>query len=64
MTRLLNKLTGTEMWVADDRLNEYLGAGHKPVPVPETAKPAEPERPVEARRPETVRPGRAVKRKK
>ncbi len=55
MVRLVNKLTGSDMWVADDRLNEYLGAGHKPVPVPETAKPTEqkePEEPKEIRKPE------------
>ena len=30
MTRLINKVTGSEMWVADERLNEYLAAGHVP----------------------------------
>lgn len=30
MIKLINKLTGTEMWVANDRAVEYLAAGHKP----------------------------------
>ena len=29
MIRFINKLTGTEMWVADDRKEEYEAAGHK-----------------------------------
>lgn len=28
MVRLINKLTGGDMFVADDRVNEYLAAGH------------------------------------
>ena len=30
MVRFINKFTGTEMWVADDRVEEYKAAGHKP----------------------------------
>ena len=30
MIKLINKTTKTPMWVADDRKNEYLEAGHKP----------------------------------
>ncbi len=30
MIKLINKITGTEMWVADERAAEYLAAGHKP----------------------------------
>ena len=54
MVKFINKLTGTEMWVANDRVEKYKAAGHalaadlgtKPVvkPVPEqkaSAKPAE-----------------------
>ena len=29
MIQLINKFTGTPMWVADDREKEYLAAGHK-----------------------------------
>lgn len=40
MVKLINKVTGTEMWVADDRADEYLKAGHKkPVQKP-ILKPA------------------------
>ena len=30
MVRFINKFTGTDMWVADDRMEEYKAAGHKP----------------------------------
>ena len=30
MVRLINATTGTDMWVANERLNEYMAAGHKP----------------------------------
>ena len=51
MIKLINRLTGTEMWVTDDRLDEYLAAGHKPaasdespeVPIEPTSKAEEPE---------------------
>ena len=37
MIKLINKFTGTEMYVAENRVQEYLAAGHKPaVVVPET----------------------------
>lgn len=29
MIRFINKLTGNEMWVAEDRVEEYKAAGHK-----------------------------------
>ena len=29
MIKLINKLTGGDMWVADNRVDEYLEAGHK-----------------------------------
>lgn len=38
MIKLINNLTGTEMWISEDRLSEYLAAGHKlaAAPVEET----------------------------
>lgn len=30
MVKFINHLTGTEMFVADDRAKEYIGAGFKP----------------------------------
>lgn len=30
MIKLINSTTGTEMWVANDRVAEYLARGHKP----------------------------------
>lgn len=41
MIKLINYHTGTEMWVSEDRLNEYLAAGHKlaAIPVKEEVKP-------------------------
>jgi len=29
MVRFINRLTGSEMWVAEDRTEEYKAAGHK-----------------------------------
>lgn len=39
MVEFVNKLTGTTMWVAEDRAEEYRAAGH------ELAAPAKPEKP-------------------
>lgn len=45
MIRLINKITGTEMWIADNRTAEYLAQGHTIAPAPggrpEKATPAE-----------------------
>lgn len=40
MVKLINSFTNTEMWVADNRVEEYTAAGHKPAAAPEI--PAEP----------------------
>lgn len=29
MRRLINKLTGGDMWVSEERVDEYLAAGHR-----------------------------------
>lgn len=29
MVKMINKLTGTQMWVAEERVKEYEAAGHK-----------------------------------
>ena len=44
MIRLVNRLTGTEMWVHGSRLKEYLAAGHVPAASPEGAKEPEPKK--------------------
>lgn len=36
MVRFINKYTGTDMWVADDRVEEYLSAGHKLADIPKS----------------------------
>lgn len=41
MVKLINKVTGGEMWVAEERLDEYLAAGHR-MPVDPVIKPAKP----------------------
>ena len=33
MIKFINATTGTPMWVADGRKEEYLRAGHKPAPI-------------------------------
>lgn len=41
MVKLINALTGTVMWVHEDRLEEYLAQGHKlPEPPPPPPRPA------------------------
>lgn len=34
MVRLINAVTGSDMWVHEDRLEEYLKSGHKLAPAP------------------------------
>lgn len=34
MIKLINQTTGTEMWVHESRLEEYLARGHKMAPLP------------------------------
>ena len=40
MVKFINKLTGSEMWVAEDRVEEYKAAGHKLAAVASPKKPA------------------------
>lgn len=40
MKKMINALTGTVMWVDDDRQEEYLRAGHHPADQPEPVKQA------------------------
>ena len=40
MIKFINAFTGTEMWVADERQEEYTAAGHT-LAAPEVSKPAE-----------------------
>lgn len=39
MVEFINAVTGTQMWVAESRVDEYKAAGHKPVA--DSEKPAE-----------------------
>lgn len=41
MVRFINKYTGTDMWVAEDRVEEYKSAGHKLADIPDTTKKSE-----------------------
>ncbi len=41
MIKLINKTTGTPMWVADERKDEYLAAGHKLAAELSAKKPVE-----------------------
>ena len=41
MVKLINKTTKTPMWVADNRVKEYMEAGHKPASGFHTKKPVE-----------------------
>ena len=55
MIKLINKVTGTEMYVRDDRAAEYMAAGHKPAVVY-----VEPEIKIKGGKPQ---PKKTVKRK-
>jgi len=44
MVELVNKVTGGRMWVAEDRVDEYLAAGHKK-PAATAVKPTEAKKP-------------------
>ena len=39
MVKMINAFTDTEMWVADERQDEYIAAGHKLAATP-VSKPA------------------------
>lgn len=42
MIRLINKITGGDMWVHESRLDEYLEAGHQLASPPEKPTPKTP----------------------
>ncbi len=42
MLKFINMITHTEMWVADERKDEYIEAGHTPVSDTLVAKTPEP----------------------
>lgn len=56
MVKFINRLTGGEMWIADDRVEEYKAAGHRP------AADAFPEKPAEIKKPK-VKPKAKTKTK-
>lgn len=66
MVVFINPFTGTETLVADERKDEYLGAGYKLAPVYSSAKPIETpvveEKPVE-KKAETVKKTTRSKKK-
>lgn len=39
MRRFINKWTGSTMWVADNRVEEYKAAGHSLVAIPQPEEP-------------------------
>ena len=54
MIRMINKTTGSTMWVHPSRLDEYLEAGHKLASAPEKPAPAEPVKRPPARKTKTT----------
>ena len=44
MVKFINRLTGTTMWVHEDRAEEYMAAGHTPAVIPADEKPKKPAR--------------------
>ena len=47
MVRFINRFTNTEMWVTDERKDEYMAAGHILVANAPSAKPTVEVKPVE-----------------
>lgn len=62
MRKLINKTTKTPMWVADERVNEYLAAGHKSATELHAKKPVEEAKVEDVQ--EDVKPVTEVKAKK
>lgn len=68
MIKLIDKFTGTVMWVTDKRKDEYLAAGHKLAAISECPKvsdepTAEPDEPAEVSEEKPVKPTRRRRRK-
>ncbi len=38
MIKMIDRFTGVDMWVADEKVLDYIAAGHKLAAVPEPAK--------------------------
>mgnify|MGYP006874720202 CR=1 FL=1 len=60
MVKLINKTTGTPMWVADERKDEYIEAGHALASDTPGAKEPE-EKPVEVKKKTTAKATTAKK---
>ena len=54
MIRLINKTTGSTMWVHESRLDEYLEAGHQLASPPAPPAPTEPVKRPPARKKKTA----------
>jgi hypothetical protein len=50
---MINRFTSTDMWVADERKEEYLAAGHK-LAASSCAKPIVEDKPVEKTEPKKI----------
>ena len=50
MKKMINKYTGTEMYVADDRVQEYTDAGHRLADAPAPVPPKAPKKPTRSRK--------------
>ena len=38
MVKFINRITGTAMWISEDRVEEYKAAGHRPAALTEPRK--------------------------
>jgi topoisomerase IA-like protein len=64
MIKFINKTTNTPMWVADERKQEYLRAGHKLAPIPCAKEPEKEAVEVVEDTKEAEKPKKKVSRKK
>lgn len=63
MVKFINRLFGTEMWVDETRVDEYIAAGHTPAASSSKAKTEEPKAEAKAEKPK-LKPKKAPAKKK
>ena len=50
MIEFINSITGGKMLVAEDRVEEYIAAGHKPAALPSSDESAEQDKPAKSKK--------------
>lgn len=58
MVKFINAITGGDMWVADDHVEEYKAAGHKPAAINSATEEKPAEKPKTAAKKTTTKRGK------